>query len=135
MTVGVFQTLLAVRPPGWLAWQDACYILLPDKMNWWQGEDVCDRPGSSLVVPDSQEEQDFIWREMKARIQAFGANISSDLELWIRCRDVDNKGALSCYGVDGDPDYKNWGHDEPNKFEHICVRMAEKFNGQWGDIL
>ncbi|XP_038057655.1 snaclec mucetin subunit beta-like [Patiria miniata] len=134
LAIAGFQVLLAVCPAGWLAWQDACYILLPDKMDWWQAEKVCDRPGSSLVVPDSQEEQDFIWREMKARMQEFGAQSEDDLQLWIGCKDVDNSGTLSCNGVDGDPIYKNWWGRDPDNIQHICVRMAETFNGQWADI-
>ena len=62
MVVGGLQALLAPCPTGWVAWQDACYILLPAKMDWEQGRRVCDRPGTSMIVPDSQEEQDFIWR-------------------------------------------------------------------------
>ncbi|XP_038054904.1 lectin BRA-3-like [Patiria miniata] len=132
MTVGVFQTLLAVCPPGWLAWQDACYILLPDKMGGWQAKEVCDRPGSSPVVPDSQEEQDFIWREMKPRMQEFGANTTSDLELWIGCYGV-GAGMLGCYGVDWEPKYINWASNEPGNNFHVCVGMAGNFNGQWED--
>ncbi|XP_038045951.1 low affinity immunoglobulin epsilon Fc receptor-like [Patiria miniata] len=124
MTVGGYHTLLAVCPPGWLAWQDACYILLPDKMDWWQAKRVCDRPGSSLIVPDSQKEQDFIWRE-------FGS--ANGLDMWIGCKDIYNNGSLSCFGVNGDPVYKNWKNKyfEQNNVNHRCVRMAK--NGNWRD--
>ena len=63
------QSLLVVCPTGWVAWQDACYILLPDKMDWEQGHRVCDRPGTSMIVPDSQEEHNFTWREIQMQTE------------------------------------------------------------------
>ena len=78
-------TASTVCPPAWLAWRDACYILLPDTMDWEQGQRVCDRPGTSMIVPDSQEEQDFIWQEMKAQMEKNGVDLKDQQQLWIGC--------------------------------------------------
>ncbi|XP_038057558.1 perlucin-like protein [Patiria miniata] len=129
-----FQRPLSVCPPGWLAWQDACYILLPDRVNWWQAKTVCDRPGSSLVVPDSQEEQDFIWREMRSRMEMIVGSSTNKLELWIGCKDVDNTGQLTCLGVQDRPQFTNWNGGNPHHHQdQDCIRMAEKYGGNWGD--
>ncbi|XP_038075166.1 lactose-binding lectin l-2-like [Patiria miniata] len=129
---GAFQTLLAVCPSGWFALQNACYIFLPDKMDWWQAKEVCERPGSSLIVPDSQEEHDFIWREIKGG--EYGATDDMDgTEVWVGCSFVyDMFGrSLSCVNVTN-PIYQNWAPGEPADLLEQCLVMADKFKGKWG---
>ena len=99
------QSLPAVCPPDWLAWQDSCYILLPDKMNWFQALKLCDRPGSSLLIPDSQEEQDFIWHKMKDWVKDLGVNSIDELEVWIGCTKVDKTEKLMCLNSNSDHIY------------------------------
>ena len=125
-----FPSILAVCPTGWVAWQDACYILLPDKMDWEQGRRVCDRPGTSMIVPDSQEEQDFIWREMRAWMERLGATGESGLQVWIGCRDPNS--VLTCYGESQTSFPWNvnirLSHDDQE-----CLRMTEIYDGGWAD--
>ena len=69
------------------------------------------------------------------RMEEFG-NKTSDLELWIGCKNIYNNTGqvLMCSGVKGDPAYTKWGRREPSFVkEQECIRMAEKFSGKWGD--
>ena len=128
----IVEALQAACPPGWLTWQDSCYILLPGKMTWFEASKACDRLGASMVVPNSEIEHEFIWQEMKMRMEKISTE-TNDLELWIGCKDVDNTRTLICLGENGDPAYKNWADGEPNWPDDECVRIAERFGGKWGD--
>ncbi|XP_033645313.1 snaclec mucrocetin subunit beta-like [Asterias rubens] len=128
----IFVTLEAACPPGWVTWQDSCYILLPQKMNWTDAFRACDRPGSAIAMPESQKEQDFIWREMKRQGTQNNPIEEGDFELWIGCKENrTNPRQLSCPGKKVDSDYTNWrkgccrGSDD-------CVRMLSN-SGDWDD--
>ena len=128
--LGVYQALMAACPSGWLSWRDSCYILLPERMDWWEASKVCNRPGSSLVVPNSQEEQDFIWQEMKREMVTL--DVSKNMDLWIGCIDVNSTGNLMCLGRR--PDFTYWGNDKPHTDAgQDCVRMHGNRDGRWGD--
>ncbi len=122
-------------PPGWLTWQDSCYILLPDRMNWFEGKKSCAELGANMMVPDTKDEQDSIWSEMKTQIeQDRNVNSENDLDLWIGCQDFEDDGSLVCMGVEGDLTFKNWEQDQPNTPNDCCVRMVGKWGGEWGDL-
>ncbi|XP_071808091.1 snaclec bothroinsularin subunit beta-like [Asterias amurensis] len=121
-------------PPGWLTWQDSCYILLPQKMNWTDAFRVCDRPGSAMTMPETQIEQDFIWREMNTSRIQMGLVDGNPFQLWIGCKkDLTNPGHLSCPGKKVDSDYTNWKGSRYNDEGQDCVRMRQKNDGKWGD--
>ena len=128
----VFEALATACPPGWLTWQDSCYILLPDRMDWFKASKACDRPGTSMIVPNSQAEQDFVWREMQQIIHAFDF-ITDTTDIWTGCRNADYAGHLMCSGEESDPVYKNWGNGDPNEATGYCLRMTEAYGGQWAD--
>ena len=131
----IVDALMAACPPGWLSWQDSCYILLPDKVNWIEASKVCNRSGISLIIPNSQQEHDFIWREMKKRMKEFGAVTDSDMEVWIGCYliNVYHEDQVVCVGDGSAPVYNKWGIGQPNNQDQ-CIRMTEYFGGKWGDI-
>ena len=83
-----------------------------------------------LVVPDSQEEHDFIWREFTVRMQGTAALAEAKLDLWIGCRDVETSVVrLVCYGKKSR--FTNWVEKEPtSKGDIECVKMAEKYDEQ-----
>ena len=126
-------------PSGWFLWQGSCYILLPQKMNWVDGNKSCAELGANMMVPDTKDEQDFIWSETKTRMRGLMeyVNWNQGLDVWIGCQDFENDGSLVCMGVKEDPTFKNWEqsefHKEPNDKNHECVRMAGKWRGKWGD--
>ncbi|XP_022097836.1 snaclec mucetin subunit beta-like [Acanthaster planci] len=119
-------------PTGWLKWQESCYILLPRKMNFNNASRVCNEPGTTMIVPDSQEEHDFIWHKMKIWMQQHGAVNDSDLQVWIGCKNTDTS-QLRCQGETDIHTYRNWGPSQPDSESERCVRMAEMFGGKWGD--
>ncbi|XP_038069349.1 C-type lectin lectoxin-Lio3-like [Patiria miniata] len=129
MLVSVFinlpscQALYASCPPGWLKWQQSCYILLPDKMNWFEASEACNRPGSSLAVPNSQEENDFIWKSVGPQTDG----------MWIGCTDAAQEGIWLC---GGQPlAFSNWYPGNPHSDNQLnCARMtAYGGGGSWAD--
>lgn len=136
--LGLFLATVAhsiACPTGWMKWRDSCYTLMPTKTNWSDAWMACDRILAHMTVVNTQEEQDFVWREMRGKMVEIGAKIVEDIELWIGCRDIDNTGHLLCLGDKSDAHYKNWyqPENEPNNADHHCVRMADKYNSSWGD--
>ncbi|XP_038053126.1 low affinity immunoglobulin epsilon Fc receptor-like [Patiria miniata] len=122
----------AICPPGWLKWQESCYTLLPGRMYYTDASTECARRGAAMVVPNSQEENDFIWREMKKLMDETGA-ASDKLQLWIGCRKTNGR-HLTCEGETVYHDYTDWGDGEPsNGKNEDCVRISEDFGGHWGD--
>ncbi|XP_071808019.1 tetranectin-like [Asterias amurensis] len=130
--------LNAACPPGWFLWQGSCYIFLPGKMDFIDGKKSCSELGANMMVPDTEDEQDFIWREIETQLEE-GRNVNSvnDLDVWIGCQDFKNDGSLVCMGVEGDLTFKNWEqsgtNDEPGEPNEKCVRMTGKWKGKWGD--
>ncbi|XP_071808020.1 C-type lectin domain family 4 member M-like [Asterias amurensis] len=121
-------------PSGWFLWQGSCYTLLPEKMNWFDGNKSCAELGASMMVPDTKDEQDYIWSEIE---EGGHVNSENDLDVWIGCQDFNNDGSLVCMGVEGDLTFKNWeqsgANNEPGEPNEKCVRMAGKWGGNWGD--
>ena len=79
MTIQSIAIVLSSCPTGWVKWRQSCYILLPEKMNWMQAEAACKRPGSNLIVPDSEEENHFIFEWAVKRKGG----------VWIGCTDAE----------------------------------------------
>ncbi|XP_033643056.1 asialoglycoprotein receptor 1-like [Asterias rubens] len=124
----------ALCPPGWVTWQDSCYILLPEKMNWTNAFSVCDRPGSAMAIPESQKEQDFIWLEMKTQAIQNGLIEEDENCLWIGCKkDLMNPGQLSCPGKKVDSNYTNWRKNTYRHEGQDCIIMQSNHKGKWGD--
>ncbi|XP_071807017.1 snaclec agkisacutacin subunit A-like [Asterias amurensis] len=123
----ILSGIQAICPSGWLTWQNSCYILLPQKMTWFDAKMVCDRPGSSMIVPNTHSEHDFIWHEL-------GANKGDNLGLWIGCRRVQEADTVcSDNNNNNNLQFKNWAQGQPDKGNEECIRMAHTFGGKWGD--
>ena len=118
------QVLCASCPPGWLNWQQSCYFTLPGRMNWFQASEACDRPGGSLVVPNSEEENRFISQSIVQREQE---------GLWIGCTDAAQEGVWLCGGQPAQ--YNNWASRRWRQDrDHNCARMTtHKANSEWSD--
>ncbi|XP_038066767.1 C-type lectin domain family 3 member A-like [Patiria miniata] len=117
------QALYASCPPGWLKWQQSCYIRLPNRMNWFEASEACNRPGSSLFVPNSREENDAIWQSLG--IQTGG--------MWIGCTDAAQEGIWLC---GGQPlSFPNWNPGNPHTDnQRNCARMTvNRGGGSWSD--
>ena len=116
-------------PPGWLKWQQSCYMLLPDKMNWFQAAEACDRPRSGLAVSNTQEENIFIWQSIVLGRDGAGG-------LWIGCSDEAQEGVWLCGNQPAHRiQYTNW---DATRFiqdnQHNCARMTIYApDGTWSD--
>ena len=122
-----FSIVLVVAvgcPLGWYDYGDSCYIGLKGKLTWFDAMRACQRPGGSLIVPNSREEHEFI---MKLRDELFRE--FERRPLWIGC-DITDKNLRCVEGQNGSSVYRNWHPrflaDEPGYF---CVYKAGKFNG------
>ena len=124
------DSLQAACPPGWVMWQDSCYILLPEKMDWFEASKVCNRPGSGLAMPESLKEQEFIWQEMNK----FRGEIDTNFELWIACQKDGNTGQLACPGKEDGSYYTNWDDKQYQGTEEDCIRMRPDQEGKWADL-
>ena len=129
MMVSILRALQAACPPDWLTWQDSCYILLSQKMNWFDAKTACDRPGVSLVFPNSMEEHTFLWEEMSTRMRELGGSA----DLWINCYRYDDE-RFNCSGYEGTSNFRNWGSSNPTSSSgEDCARMTSGFGGDWAD--
>ncbi|XP_038069268.1 perlucin-like protein isoform X1 [Patiria miniata] len=114
--------LQASCPPGWLKWRQSCYIRLPNRMNWFEASEACNRPGGSMIVPNSREENLFIWESL---VKGTGG-------LWIGCTDAAQEGVWLC---DGQPaQYTNWHPRYPSRSnKRNCARISTYEGWRWVD--
>ena len=68
-------------PPPWFLWGGNCYKAIVKLLTWHQAKDECLKMGSVLVVPQSDEEAQFLLKLLPRRI-------------WIDCNDIENEGWL-----------------------------------------
>ncbi|XP_071808018.1 snaclec 3-like [Asterias amurensis] len=125
--------LQAACPPGWFTWQDSCYVFLPERMNWFDATRACDRSGSTVVMPESRDEHDYVWQELNNFLSETGVNLEFDSGLWIGCNVFNTNKQLTCSGVDVKLKFDNWFEGEPNEVTAHCIRMASKYGSKWGD--
>ncbi|XP_071797277.1 C-type lectin domain family 4 member M-like [Asterias amurensis] len=126
MTMQSIVIVLSSCPTGWVKWHQSCYILLPDMMNWMQAEAACNRLGSNLIVPDSKEENDFIYEWA----------VRGNEGMWIGCTDAAQEGVWLCGGQPAR--FTNWWypHDPHHNDTGLnCARMTVAYGGLWSDIL
>ncbi len=122
MTMQSIVIVLSSCPAGWVKWRQSCYFLLPEKMNWIQAEAACKRPGSNLIVPDSREENHFI----------FEWAVKENGGLWIGCTDAAQEGVWLCGGQPAN--FTNWGNNSPsNDIDLNCARITVYRRGVWSD--
>lgn len=93
-------------------------------LNWNAAKSACEALGSSLVVINSQTEQEALTSKSKV-----------SLPVWIGIhRDPKNKSRW--LWVDGSrPTYTHWYTGEPNSLHEECVEMYPKeYKGKWNDL-
>ncbi|XP_071797225.1 uncharacterized protein [Asterias amurensis] len=120
MTMQSIVIVLSSCPTGWVKWRQSCYILLPEKMHWMQAEAACKRPGSNLIVPDSEEENNFIYEWA----------VRGNEGMWIGCTDAAQEGVWLCGGQPAR--FTNWYPNHPNSDANLhCARMTIYYGGVW----
>ena len=100
----LFLSCAAARADSAIEWNGHTYKIFSDNVSWDAARERCEKAGGYLLVIDSQEEQDFICRQiMNHRGEVF----------WIGLTDEENEGVWM--DVNGKKaEYFNWGPNEPN---------------------
>ena len=122
--VCVIHVINANCPPGWKAWRDSCYILLAEKLNWFEASRACGRPNSGLVVPNTLEENNFI-RKIQKEYEGLCRN-GENCALRIGC--AVQKEGLICHGQTRAPVFTYWSTDLG---QAECVSMSAYYDGKW----
>ncbi|XP_033116779.1 uncharacterized protein LOC117116794 [Anneissia japonica] len=114
-------------PEGWELWQHSCYYILGDlERTFSEGEQLCNDLGGFIVIIESEEENNFIFK------------ILQDFDLdstWIGITDRDEEGVWKPVAPTFSS-YKNWDRDEPsNNADEHCGIMNIQLNGLWKDMV
>ena len=72
-------------PPAWNQWEDKCYKVTVRSLTWFEAREECIKMGGVLVVPQSQEETEFL-RGMEGKF-------------WINCNDLQTEGLFKLIHV------------------------------------
>ncbi|XP_038047383.1 snaclec A11-like [Patiria miniata] len=123
------HVIVTACPQGWYQWHNSCYIALQGKPRWADAVTACQRPRSSLIVPNSWEEHNFI---IKLHDDLF-SGFRRFTPLWIGC-DVDD-GNQRCVG--GKPhtnvtnEYTNCGnnHTSAASPDRCCLAIRGNVHG------
>ncbi|XP_038054873.1 C-type lectin domain family 6 member A-like [Patiria miniata] len=106
-------------PPAWSQWGDKCYKKLSENLPWAEAKQECIKMGSVLVMPQSQEETDFLQKNVY-------------YWFWINCNDLQVEGAWLCQDSTTDVEYRNWGKGEPSSTSEDCAVVTNR--GDWNDV-
>ncbi|XP_038055987.1 lactose-binding lectin l-2-like [Patiria miniata] len=108
-------------PPAWSQWGDKCYKKLSEKLPWAEAKQECIKMGSVLVMPQSQEETEFLQNNMYSRF-------------WINCNDLHVEGSWMCQDGTTYVEYRNWKEGEPSNSwgKEDCAVLSPA--GDWNDV-
>ncbi|MBN3295696.1 C209A protein, partial [Amia calva] len=115
-------------PQGWQSFNSKCYYFSTERQRWNDSQAACRDQGANLVVIESREEQEFIWRQ----------SIKASWHYWIGLT-----GAVKCKAwlwVDGSSlNVQYWAPGEPNDIrgKEECVATAVILNPlhNWVDLI
>ncbi|XP_038055980.1 hepatic lectin-like [Patiria miniata] len=107
-------------PPAWSQWGGKCYKQLSENLPWAEAKQECIKMGSILVMPQSQEETDFLLKNVYHWF-------------WINCNDLQVEGTWVCQDGTTEVEYRNWGNWQPsNGIREDCGAMRD--SGDWNDV-
>ena len=107
----------------WIYRNGFCYLIHDKpKLTWSDSRKMCQSLGGDLVLPRSQEENDFVYRKL---LPGYVHDSIYTDNAWLRCRFIDNKWDCS----DDPSDYTNWSTITPKIGNCAMMRMGE--NGKW----
>ncbi|XP_038044167.1 uncharacterized protein LOC119718819 [Patiria miniata] len=117
----------SICPPNWQQYDESCYLLITQPMDWHQANRTCVQSRAKLAVPNSQDEQKFLW-------DFFLIDHNPEDNLWIGCNDIEVVGTWKYCPLRNEPNaYQNWHDAEPNdNGGQDCVYMSYG-NGKWDD--
>ncbi|XP_046875650.1 immune-related, lectin-like receptor 4 [Hypomesus transpacificus] len=117
--------------PDWKYFGGKCYYFSSDMKNWPESRDACISSGGHLVIIETEEEQDFLIKELGEKIKLD----NQEDKFWIGLTDLKEEGTW--LWVDNSKLNQNksfWLKDEPDNWKgpdnkqhdgEDCVRMGE----------
>ena len=113
-------------PPGWMDWNQSCYMITPRPMLWRDVHQLCRSFGARMAVPSSDGENQFI-SDVALKLQS---------PLWIDCTDKDNEGMWVCSeDVSPGTGYRQFSPGQPNDYpgEADFAQMNTNYRRTWSD--
>ncbi|XP_038070449.1 hepatic lectin-like [Patiria miniata] len=86
-------------PPTWNHWGGRCYKATDERLTWSEAKEECIKMGSVLVVPQSDDETDFLVSLVSSKF-------------WIHCNDLQSEGTWECKDGTSNVRYRNWAREE-----------------------
>ncbi|XP_022107999.1 perlucin-like protein [Acanthaster planci] len=108
-------------PPDWSQWGGKCYRKLPVNLPWAEAKEECIKMGSVLVMPQSQEETEFLLNNF---INFF----------WINCNDIQVEGSWMCQDDTTGVEFRNWRNGEPSNNGNAENCAVATKDGTWNDV-
>ncbi|MEE6483318.1 hypothetical protein FKM82_013512 [Ascaphus truei] len=105
---------------GWIFFNGKCYFFSQDIMNWTSSKAHCEKKGSSLVVINNKDEQDFLANTVKSTYWLGLSRTIAGYWIWQDTSHLNNNNA-----------YWNFGQPDKNGKEN-CVSMVSDPKG-WND--
>ena len=115
-----FALLVALCPRGWFNEGSSCYKLSSYHQNWQAAKTACERMGSTLVIVNSQAEQQALKPHIKWTSTWIGLHrylFDKTRWLWV------DRSRLT---------FTHWARYEPNNIHEECVEMWS--SARWNDL-
>ncbi|XP_038050647.1 perlucin-like protein [Patiria miniata] len=131
--IGSAASIATICPVGWHRYGKACYFVIKELKNWHKAKTICAASHTSLALPNSFEEQTFIWELLQREFYP------SDFQkgAWIDCDDIDQDGVWQNCPLRGDETnaYQNWREGNPgNQYSGAdCALMVNSAGGKWSN--
>ncbi|XP_038049773.1 snaclec stejaggregin-A subunit beta-3-like [Patiria miniata] len=131
--IGSVASIATICPVGWQRYGKACYFVIKELKNWSKAKSICAASHSSLAVPNSSEEQTFIWELLQQEFYPDGPVDGA----WIGCDDIEKEGDWQNCPSTGDETnvYQNWREEQPDSWNAAsdCALMVNSAGGKWDD--
>ncbi|XP_038049774.1 C-type lectin domain family 10 member A-like [Patiria miniata] len=135
LMAGFEASVATVCPVGWHRYGKACYFVVNEIRGWHIAKSICAASQASLAVPNSLEEQTFIWELLQWEFYPDGPGNGA----WIGCNDIDWEGDWQNCPLRGDDTnaYQNWREGKPDNQRGgaDCALMVNSAGGKWGNQL
>ncbi|XP_038054621.1 galactose-specific lectin nattectin-like [Patiria miniata] len=104
--------------PSWSQWGGKCYKAITAHLPWAEAKEECVKMGSIMVVPQSQEETDFLVGLLPTRF-------------WINCNDLGQEGTWRCEDGIDEVEFRNWESQQPDNWAGIehCAEVRHAYIG------
>ncbi|XP_038050727.1 low affinity immunoglobulin epsilon Fc receptor-like [Patiria miniata] len=130
LVAGFEATFATVCPVGSHRYGKACYFVIKELKSWYKVQQICAASHASLAVPNSSEEQTFIWELLQREFYPDGLGNGA----WIGCNDINQDGVWNCPLRGGETNaYQNWGEGNPsNQYSGAdCALIGDRAGGIW----